>query len=42
MNKWRDSCVRGQEVLKAKIEKLSKDCHILRVKVASNPADNNS
>jgi hypothetical protein len=40
MNKWRDSCVKTQESLKVKVEKLSKDVHNLRAKIAFNPLEN--
>jgi len=34
MNKWRDSCVRSNEHMKAKMDKLEKDCLAARTKLA--------
>jgi hypothetical protein len=31
--RWKDSCVRSQESLKAKLEKLNKEIHTWRLKV---------
>jgi hypothetical protein len=30
MNKWRDSCLRGQESLRFKVEKFEKDITIIK------------
>ena len=38
MNKWRDSCVRTQEVVKGKIEKLDKESHQIRSKITEKKA----
>jgi hypothetical protein len=32
MNKWRDSCVRGQESLKGKVERFDKEITAMRQK----------
>lgn len=31
--RWKDSCVRGQENLKGKVEKLNKEVHANRAKI---------
>lgn len=33
MNKWRDSCLRGQESLKSKVERFEKEVVNARLKV---------